>query len=142
MRVRVLFFGLLKDICGKAEDRLELAEGATARAVFDYYARQAAFHPAELGFPEPIYAWWGRQPFTGWAGPIVHKSDLESFATMVETRPQPGTVWLVLYELRYYDPHDSLRLQLSRKGHALELDYAGSKSDPEGRELPRLFAIR
>jgi 4-amino-4-deoxy-L-arabinose transferase-like glycosyltransferase len=112
------------------------------QVIFDYYARQAAFHPAELGFPEPIYAWWGRQPFTGWAGPTVHKSDLESFSTVVETRPQPGTVWLVLYELRYYDPHDSLRLELSRKGHARELDYAGSNRDPEGRELPRLFAIR
>ncbi|HKD08222.1 MAG TPA: molybdenum cofactor biosynthesis protein MoaE [Bryobacteraceae bacterium] len=40
MRVRVLFFGLLKDLCGKSEDRLDLAEGATARAVFDHYARQ------------------------------------------------------------------------------------------------------
>jgi molybdopterin synthase catalytic subunit len=40
MRVRVLFFGLLKDLCGKSEDRLDLAEGSTARAVFDHYASQ------------------------------------------------------------------------------------------------------
>jgi molybdopterin synthase catalytic subunit len=40
MRVRVLFFGLLKDLCGKSEDHLDLAEGATARAVFEHYASQ------------------------------------------------------------------------------------------------------
>jgi molybdopterin converting factor subunit 1 len=41
VRIRVLFFGLLKDICGGAEDWLELPEGATAGAVFEHYA--AAF---------------------------------------------------------------------------------------------------
>jgi molybdopterin synthase catalytic subunit len=40
MRVRVLFFGLLKDLCGKSEERLDVAEGATARTVFEHYARQ------------------------------------------------------------------------------------------------------
>ena len=29
MRIRVLFFGLLKDICGRPEDLLELPEGST-----------------------------------------------------------------------------------------------------------------
>jgi MoaE-MoaD fusion protein len=38
MRIRVLFFGLLKDICGHAEDLLELPEGATAGSVFEHYA--------------------------------------------------------------------------------------------------------
>jgi molybdopterin synthase catalytic subunit len=38
MQVRVLFFGLLKDICGRTEDRLELPEGASIRVVFDHYA--------------------------------------------------------------------------------------------------------
>lgn len=36
--VRVLFFGLLKDICGAAEARLDLAPGSTTGSVFDYYA--------------------------------------------------------------------------------------------------------
>jgi molybdopterin synthase catalytic subunit len=39
LQVRVLFFGLLKDVCGRAEDRLELPAGAALRAVFDHYAR-------------------------------------------------------------------------------------------------------
>jgi molybdopterin synthase catalytic subunit len=38
VQIRVLFFGLLKDICGVAEDRLELPAGSTAGAVFDHYA--------------------------------------------------------------------------------------------------------
>jgi len=38
MQVRVLFFGLLKDICGGPEDRLELPAGSTIGSVFDHYA--------------------------------------------------------------------------------------------------------
>ncbi len=38
MRIRVLFFGMLKDITGKPEDHLEVAEGATLGTVFDHYA--------------------------------------------------------------------------------------------------------
>jgi len=38
MRVKVLFFGQLKDITGRAEDQLELADGARLSTVFDYYA--------------------------------------------------------------------------------------------------------
>src|ERR1700722_11239887 len=41
VQVRVLFFGLLKDICGGAEARLDLPPGSTAGSVFDHYA--AAF---------------------------------------------------------------------------------------------------
>jgi molybdopterin synthase catalytic subunit/molybdopterin converting factor small subunit len=40
VQIRVLFFGLLKDICG-AEDRIELPADSTAGAVFEHYA--AAF---------------------------------------------------------------------------------------------------
>lgn len=42
MRVRVLFFGLLKEVAGAAEERLEVADGATLGAVFEHYA---ARHP-------------------------------------------------------------------------------------------------
>jgi molybdopterin synthase catalytic subunit len=38
MRIRVLFFGLLKDICGRPEDLLELPEGSTTGSVFNHYA--------------------------------------------------------------------------------------------------------
>ena len=42
MQIKVLFFGLLKDICGHSEDRLDLPPDAPLRAVFDHYA---ALHP-------------------------------------------------------------------------------------------------
>lgn len=38
MHIRILFFGLLKDVCGRASDALDLPAGATAGAVFDRYA--------------------------------------------------------------------------------------------------------
>jgi molybdopterin converting factor subunit 1 len=38
VQIRVLFFGLLKDICGHAEESLDVPEGATAGSVFDHYA--------------------------------------------------------------------------------------------------------
>ena len=37
MEIRVLFFGLLKDVCGRSEDRLETPAGADAGFVFDHY---------------------------------------------------------------------------------------------------------
>jgi len=40
VEIRVLFFGLLKDVCGKADDRLQAPAGATAGFVFDHYAAQ------------------------------------------------------------------------------------------------------
>jgi MoaE-MoaD fusion protein len=42
MRVKVLFFGQLKDITGAAEDALEVSEGATLGGVFQHYAE---IHP-------------------------------------------------------------------------------------------------
>ncbi len=40
MRVRVLFFGMLKEVVGRPEDRLDLEGGATLARVFDYYGAQ------------------------------------------------------------------------------------------------------
>jgi molybdopterin synthase catalytic subunit len=37
MRVRVLFFGMLKDMAGKASDEIELPEGASVRALLAHY---------------------------------------------------------------------------------------------------------
>src|ERR1700749_3640771 len=39
VRVKVLFFGMLKDIVGRAEDSIEVAEDARVEAVFSRYAR-------------------------------------------------------------------------------------------------------
>src|ERR1700722_2535280 len=40
MRVRVLFFGILKDLTGHSEDEIQLGEGAKVASVFDYYAER------------------------------------------------------------------------------------------------------
>jgi MoaE-MoaD fusion protein len=40
MRVHVLFFGVLKDLVGRASDSLDLREGATVADVLDYYEAQ------------------------------------------------------------------------------------------------------
>jgi MoaE-MoaD fusion protein len=40
VRVKVLFFGILKDIVGRSEDSIELAEGAHLDSVFARYAHQ------------------------------------------------------------------------------------------------------
>ena len=39
MRVKVLFFGMLKDIVGRAEDHIEVADDARVESVFTRYAR-------------------------------------------------------------------------------------------------------
>jgi molybdopterin synthase catalytic subunit len=40
VRVKVLFFGQLKDIAGRSEDSAEVQAGATLESLFDYYAAQ------------------------------------------------------------------------------------------------------
>ncbi len=40
MQVTVLFFGMLKDLVGRSEERLELPEGARLETVFEHYASQ------------------------------------------------------------------------------------------------------
>jgi MoaE-MoaD fusion protein len=40
VRVKVLFFGILKDIVGRSEDQIEVADGARLDSVFTRYARQ------------------------------------------------------------------------------------------------------
>jgi molybdopterin synthase catalytic subunit len=40
VRVKVLFFGMLKDIVGRSEDHIDVAEGAHLDSVFASYARQ------------------------------------------------------------------------------------------------------
>ena len=40
MRVRVLFFGMLKDIVGKTADAIDLPEGASVRDVLKKYESQ------------------------------------------------------------------------------------------------------
>jgi molybdopterin synthase catalytic subunit len=38
MQIKVLFFGQLKDVCGRSEDWLDLPAGSNLKSVFDHYA--------------------------------------------------------------------------------------------------------
>jgi len=40
VHVRVLFFGMLKDIVGRSEDQIEVGEGDSLGSIFDHYGRQ------------------------------------------------------------------------------------------------------
>jgi MoaE-MoaD fusion protein len=62
MRVRVLFFGQLKDIVGLAEDDAELSDGARVEDLFERYGRRfpelAEFRPSIAASVNQEYATW------------------------------------------------------------------------------------
>jgi molybdopterin synthase catalytic subunit len=67
MRVRVLFFGRLKDIVGRAEEETDLAEGARVEELF---ARYAAAHP-ELGKYRGSVVASVNQEYSIWSAPLA-----------------------------------------------------------------------
>jgi 4-amino-4-deoxy-L-arabinose transferase-like glycosyltransferase len=96
-----------------------------AQVPFDYFAQHQAFRPKESGFPISIYDWWSRQSFEGWSGPVVKLADLNRF---VDTEPRSKTLWLVLYETYYYDPHEQLLQRLREKAEVSEVSLP---TDPD-----------
>ncbi|MGA8142731.1 MAG: molybdenum cofactor biosynthesis protein MoaE [Candidatus Acidiferrales bacterium] len=62
MRVRVLFFGQLKDIVGVAQDDAELSDGARVEDLFERYGRRfpklAEFRPSIAASVNQEYAGW------------------------------------------------------------------------------------
>ena len=62
MRVRVLFFGRLKDIVGTAEEQAELSEGARVEDLFERYGRTfpelAKFRPSVAASVNQQFAEW------------------------------------------------------------------------------------
>ena len=67
IRVKVLFFGRLKEIVGRAEDSVDLAEGAPIETLF---ARYGASHPELAGFRSSLVA-SRNQEFAAWSTPLV-----------------------------------------------------------------------
>jgi molybdopterin converting factor subunit 1 len=62
MRVRVLFFGQLKDITGVSQEEAELSEGARVEDLFERYGRRfpklAEFRPSVAASVNQEYAQW------------------------------------------------------------------------------------
>jgi molybdopterin synthase catalytic subunit len=67
MRVRVLFFGQLKDIVGRAEDAADLSEGAR---VEDLFARYGQRYPELSRFRSSVVA-SVNQAFADWRSPLA-----------------------------------------------------------------------
>jgi molybdopterin converting factor subunit 1 len=66
IRVKVLFFGRLKEIVGRAEDSVDLAEGAPIEELF---ARYAARDPELARFRASLVA-SRNQEFAAWTTPL------------------------------------------------------------------------
>ena len=67
MRVRVLFFGRLKDIVGKAEEQAEVSEGARVEDLFERYGRNFP----ELSKFRASVAASVNQEFAEWRAPLA-----------------------------------------------------------------------
>ena len=66
MRVRVLFFGQLKEIVGLSQDEAELSEGARVEDVFERYGRRFP----KLEEFRPSVAASVNQEYAGWRAPL------------------------------------------------------------------------
>lgn len=73
-RVKVLFFGRLREIVGRAEDSAELPEGSPIEALFSRYG---ASHPELARFRTSLVASHNRE-FAAWSTPL-HSGDEVAF---------------------------------------------------------------
>lgn len=73
-RVKVLFFGRLKEIVGRGEDNLDIADGSPIEAVFSRYG---ASHPELSRFRASLVA-SRNQEFAAWSTPL-HSGDEVAF---------------------------------------------------------------
>ena len=74
MRIKVLFFGRLKEIVGRTEDFAELPDGSPIEALFSRYG---ANHP-ELARFRPSLVASRNQEFASWSTPL-HSGDEVAF---------------------------------------------------------------
>jgi molybdopterin synthase catalytic subunit len=85
MRVRVLFFGQLKDITGVAQEDAELSEGARVADLFERYGRK---YPRLASFRGSIAA-SVNQEYTNWRAPLS-SGDEVAFLPPVSGGQQPA----------------------------------------------------
>lgn len=85
MRVRVLFFGQLKDITGVAQEDAELSEGARVQDLFERYGRK---YPRLASFRDSIAA-SVNQEYANWRAPLS-SGDEVAFLPPVSGGQQPA----------------------------------------------------
>lgn len=73
-RIKVLFFGRLKEVVGQAEDTVELPDGAPIEALFSHYGVN---HPELARFRASLVA-SRNQEFAAWTTPL-HSGDEVAF---------------------------------------------------------------
>jgi 4-amino-4-deoxy-L-arabinose transferase-like glycosyltransferase len=112
-----------------------------AQMPFDYFARHMSFHPQENGFPLSVYDWWEKQGYKGPGGPVIMNSDLDEYVSRLSAS-KPKTVWLVLFETPYYDPHDALLARLRQLGQVTEVSLPPDPDVSDPQENPPLRLIR
>ena len=101
MRVRVLFFGRLKDIVGRAEDVAEVAEGTR---VEDLYARYGQRFPELAGFRGSVAA-SVNQVFADWLSPLETGDEVAflppvSGGAVADREARPDVIALVREPIR------------------------------------------
>jgi molybdopterin converting factor subunit 1 len=74
VRVKVLFFGRLKEIAGRGEDSVEISEGASIEQLFAGFTNQ---HPGLAEFRASLVA-SRNQEFAPWSTPL-HAGDEVAF---------------------------------------------------------------
>ncbi len=72
MRVRVLFFGKLKDIVGRGQEAAELRQGARLEELFEQYGKQ---FPELAKFKSSVVASIN-QEFAGWESPLAEGDEV------------------------------------------------------------------
>jgi len=72
IRVKVLFFGRLKEILGRSEDSVDLAEGTPIESLFGRYA---ASHPGLAGFRASLVT-SRNQEFAAWSTPLAANDEV------------------------------------------------------------------
>jgi sulfur-carrier protein len=72
IRVKVLFFGRLKEVVGRSEDSVDLANGAAIESLFAHYA---AGNPQLAGFRASVVA-SRNQEFAAWSTPLAADDEI------------------------------------------------------------------
>ena len=72
VRVKVLFFGRVKEIVGRSEDSVEIAPGTLIESLFRRYTEN---HPALAGFRSCLVA-SRNQEFATWTTPLAANDEI------------------------------------------------------------------
>jgi molybdopterin converting factor subunit 1 len=100
VRVRVLFFGQLKEIVGAAQDDAELAEGSRVEDLFDRYGQRFP----KLAEFRPSVAASVNQEYANWRSPLA-PGDEVAFLPPVSGGQQPATTSDDIFELVHAPIH-------------------------------------